>query len=95
MPMTVLVARNASDRMRGFLASSMLELAPGVYAASHMSPAARMRVWEVVVDWSEADTSAICLWHEASAVGKLGLLVVGSPPIDLREVDGLILARRT
>ena len=30
MSMTVVVARNVSPRVRGFLASAMLELAPGV-----------------------------------------------------------------
>lgn len=45
MPMTVVVTRNVSDRVRGFLSSSMLELAPGVYSGARMSSAVRQRVW--------------------------------------------------
>ncbi|WP_460034964.1 type I-E CRISPR-associated endoribonuclease Cas2e [Methylothermus subterraneus] len=61
MSMTVVVTRNVSPRMRGFLASTMLELAPGVYSAPRLSPAVRARIWAVLEEWFayEQDTSMI------------------------------------
>ena len=35
--MVVIVTRDVADRFRGFLASCMLEIAPGVYTAPRMS----------------------------------------------------------
>ena len=37
MPMTVIVTRDVEPRYRGFLASAMLEIAPGVYVAPDLS----------------------------------------------------------
>ncbi|MCP2899144.1 type I-E CRISPR-associated endoribonuclease Cas2e, partial [Salmonella enterica subsp. enterica serovar Typhimurium] len=66
MSMTVVVTRNISSRVRGFLASAMLELAPGVYSAPRISPAVRDRVWDVLKDWfpNERDASLIMIWQE-------------------------------
>ena len=44
MPMTVIVTRNVEPRYRGFLASAMLEIAPGVYVAPDLSSGVRERV---------------------------------------------------
>ena len=49
--MTVVVTRNVVDRFRGFLASCMLEVAPGVYTAPRMNAAVRNRVWLVMEEW--------------------------------------------
>ena len=46
----VVVARAASDRIRGFLASSMLEITPGVYVVPRMNPRVRETVWETLWD---------------------------------------------
>ena len=54
MDMTVVVTRNAPERYRGFLASCMLEIAPGVYTSPRMSDGVRERVWEVCLEWSGA-----------------------------------------
>jgi len=51
MAMTVLVTRNAADRVRGFLASCMCEVAPGVYVSGTMNKAVRTRVWTVMQRW--------------------------------------------
>lgn len=96
MSMTVVVTRNVSARVRGFLASVMLELAPGVYSAPRISPAVRDRVWKVLADWfpNEQDASIVMVWQEREMPGGQAVRVLGSPPIDLVEVDGLILGRR-
>lgn len=96
MPMTVAVTRNVSPRMRGFLASVMLELAPGVYSAPRLSPAVRERIWAVVEEWfaHEQDASVVLLWQESKVPGGQAVRTLGNPPVDLVEVDGLVLTRR-
>lgn len=96
MSMTLLVTRNVSNRLRGFLSSSMLELAPGVYSAPRISPAVRERIWTVIEDWwhAERDASVVMVWHDASAVCGQSVRTMGLPPVELVELDGLVLARR-
>jgi CRISPR-associated protein Cas2 len=95
--MTVVVTRNVSDRVRGFLASSMLELAPGVYSAPRMNPATRSRVWGVLSEWfpAEAGASVVMVWPDSQMPGGQNVQVLGIPPVELVEVDGLILSRRS
>lgn len=97
MSMTVVVTRNVSPRVRGFLASLMLELAPGVYSAPRLSPAVRERLWEVLEQWfpHERDATVILLWQERGIPGGQAVRVLGSPPIHFHEIDGLFLARRS
>lgn len=96
MSMTVVVTRNVRDRIRGFLASTMLELSPGVYTAPRISPAVRQRIWDVLDDWYqyETDASIVMLWADNSLAGGHAVKVLGSPPVELVEIDGLITARR-
>ncbi len=96
MSMTVVVTRNVSARVRGFLASAMLEVAPGVYTAPRISPAVRERVWAVLSDWfpNEDEASIVMVYQQRDLAGGQAVLTLGSPPIDFVEVDGLVLARR-
>ena len=96
MSMTVVVTRNVSMRVRGFLSSAMLELASGTYSAPRISPAVRDRIWTVLEDWfaNEADASVIMLWQERGMPGGQAVRMLGSPPIDLVDVDGILLAKR-
>jgi len=97
MSMTVVVTRNASGRVRGFLASVMLELAPGVYSSPRVSPAVRERVWAVLESWfpNEREASIVMLWQEHSVPCGQAVRVLGSPPIELVLQDGLVLAKRS
>lgn len=94
--MTVVVTRNVSSRVRGFLASSMLELAPGVYSGVGMTAAIRERIWQVLEDWylMEVDAGIVMLWEDPQVPGGQAVRVLGSPPVELAELDGIILARR-
>ena len=47
--MTVIVTVNVEGRYRGFLASTMLEIAPGVYTSPDMTAGIRERIWEVLL----------------------------------------------
>lgn len=96
MSMTVVVTRNVSARVRGFVASVMLEVAPGVYSAPRISPAVRQRVWNVLRDWfaNERDASIVMLWQDRDQPGGQAVVALGVPPIKLVDVDGLLLAMR-
>ena len=96
MSMTVVVTRNVSDRIRGFLSSSMLELAPGVYSAPRINVAVRNRIWEVLSDWFQVEVAAsiIMLWADPEMPGGQSVKVLGLPPIELVALDGLIISRR-
>ena len=96
MSMTVVVTRNVSNRIRGFLASSMLELAPGVYSAPKVSPAVRKRIWRVLSEWfvAENDASVVLVWADPEQPGGQNVLVLGLPPVSLVEIDGLIVSHR-
>lgn len=96
MSMTVVATRNVSARVRGFLASVMLELAPGIYSAPRISPAVRERVWQVLADWfpNETGASIVMVWSDRDLPGGQAVRVLGAPPIEFVEVDGLILSRR-
>ena len=96
MSMTVVVTRNISDRTRGFLASSMLEIAPGVYSAPNISPTVRERIWTVVADWFTAEKAAsvVMLWSDPSQVGGQSVKTLGLPPIKVIDIDGLIVTLR-
>ena len=96
MSMTVAVTRNVSPRMRGFLASSMLELAPGVYSAPKLSVAVRERIWQVLQDWfvAEKDASIVLLWADPTQPGGQNVRVLGLPPVKIVEVDGMLLSYR-
>lgn len=96
MSMTVVVTRNVSQRVRGFMASAMLEVGPGVYVAARISPAVRDRVWAVLSEWfpNENASSLVMVWRETSAPCGLAVRTLGAPPVEMVEVDGIILARR-
>ena len=94
--MTVVVTRNVSSRMRGFIASSMLELAPGVYSAPRLNPSVRDRIWRVLEDWfaAEQNASIVLVWADPSVPGGQNVRVLGLPPIELLEIDGIVVSRR-
>lgn len=94
--MTVIVTRNVSPRIRGFLASSMLEVAPGIYTGPQLSVAVRERIWNVLTEWfpAEYDAGIVMIWREPRKPGGQEVKVLGVPPVDLIEHDGIILTRR-
>lgn len=97
MPMCVVVTRDVPSRFRGFLASCMLEIAPGVYTQPDMSAGVRERVWSVLDDWWTVYRrgSVVMTWAAPGAARRQGVLTLGEPPMDLIEYDGLHIVRRT
>jgi CRISPR-associated protein Cas2 len=95
--MTLVVTRNVSNRVRGFLASSLLELAPGVYSAPHISPAVRERIWNVLADWfiQEKEASVVMVWSDNAIPCGQSVRTLGVPPIAVVPVDGLLATFRS
>ncbi len=97
MPMTLAVTRNAAPRVRGFLASVMLEVAPGVYTAPRMTKAVRQRVQRVLVGWEDSfglDAGVLLTWPDAAEPCGQGLWILGDAPTALSDHDGVPLARK-
>ena len=96
MPMTVIVTRDVADRYRGFLASVMPEVAPGVYIAPELSRGVRERVWAVLKDWWLAlpGGSIVLAWKDDNAPGRLGIASLGTPVRKLADFDGVLVVAR-
>lgn len=96
MSMTVVVTRNVAQRFRGFLASCMLEIAPGVYTSPKLNRAVRERIWSVRTEWYEEleGTAIVMVWQDPNEPGGQGLRSLGVPPKELLEYQGVILARK-
>ena len=95
MTMTVLVTRSASPRTRGFLASCMCEIAPGVYTGE-LSKRAREQVWNVIERWHPlgADRSAVMVWPDKASPGGQAIQMLGDTRYDPVEWQGTVLVRR-
>jgi len=74
----------------------MIEIAPGVYTAPRLSVAVRERVWTVIVEWFEelGGRCIVMTWQDPRAPGGQTVRVVGEPPVELVDHDGVILSRR-
>lgn len=96
MPMCVIVTRDVPARFGGFLASCMLEIAPGVYVQPDMSKPVRERAWRVLSDWWSyfGRGSVVMTWAAPHTPERQGLQILGEPAKDIVEYDGLHLVRR-
>ena len=94
--MTVVIVRDVADRYRGFLASIMPEVAPGVFISANLSRAVRSRVWTILDGWwsGAPGGSVVLAWRDDAAPGQLGLLTLGLPKRTLAVLDGVLLVRK-
>jgi len=94
--MTVVVTRDVAPRFRGFLASCMLEVAPGVYTSPRMTKGVRERVWTVLDAWfgEMKRGNVVMTWNDPSLTGGQGLKILGSPPQEFVDCEGLFLVRK-
>ena len=93
--MTVVVTVNVQARYRGFLASTMLEIAPGVYTSPQMTSGIRERIWEVISNWYyQLDQGSIVMtWQDSSATGEQQIRTLGQPPKEIVDADGVYLVK--
>lgn len=91
--MVIVVTRDVVDRFRGFLASVMVEVAPGVYVSPTMSKGVRGRVWTVLEGWfAELGGGAVVMcWRDRNQPGHLGIATLGAPPNALFDAGGVYL----
>ena len=96
MPMCVVVTRDVPGRFRGFLASCMLEIAPGVYTQPNLSQSVRERVWTVLSEWWAyyGQGSVVMTWAAPSMPERQGVSMLGEPPKEVFKYDGLYLIRK-
>jgi CRISPR-associated protein Cas2 len=98
MAMTIVVTRNVAGRFRGFLASCMCEIAPGVYTAPRMTAGVRERIWTVLESWYEHDPdperAVLMTWPDSALTGGQALRTLGLPRQELCDHGGVFLARR-
>ena len=96
MPMCVVVTRDVPARFRGFLASCMLEIAPGVYTQPDMSASVRERAWRVLSEWWAylGQGAIVMTWASPTSPERQGVLMLGEPAKDIVDHDGLYLVRR-
>ena len=82
MTMTVVVTRDVAPRYRGFLASVMLEIAPGVYTSPKMSAGVRERMWGVLCDWySQLPQGGLVMtWPSRTEPAGQEVVTLGHPP---------------
>jgi CRISPR-associated protein Cas2 len=95
--MTVIAVRDVADRYRGFLASVMPEIGPGVFVSPTVSRGVRQRIWGVLSAWWDGmpGGSVVMVWKDNTAPGGLGLATLGLPPRTLADLDGVLLVRRS
>lgn len=93
--MTVIITRDVELRYRGFIASVMVEVAPGVYISPALSSGARARIWDILSKWyGELRNGSITLiWKDSSKKHGIGLKQVGVPPKDIYDHEGYLLVR--
>ena len=95
MPMTVVITCNSPPRVRGFLASLLLEVSPGTYAHPKLSAAVRKRVWRVLREWFRPGTeeSISMIWADSNHESGLRVEVLGHPAREFVNYDGFMLSR--
>lgn len=93
--MVVVVTNDVPERFRGFLASVMLEIAPGVYTSPAMTSGIRERVWSVLQEWFEAFRrgSIVMTWTDNSMAAGQAVRTLGLPAREFVELDGLFTTR--
>ena len=90
--MVVIVTRDVADRFRGFLASTMLEIAPGIYTGPRMAAGTRERIWTVLEAWfgTLGGGSIVMTWRDRREPCGQGIRTLGTPARRFASIDGLV-----
>ena len=94
--MTVVVTVNVEGRYRGFLASVMLEIAPGVYTSPRMTDGIRARIWDTLTRWHSdlGRGSIVMTWRDPESVAEQSIRTLGEAPKSIVDADGVYLVKR-
>ena len=79
----------------GFLASAMLEIAPGVYTSPNMTGGIRERIWAVLSEWYSqlGQGSIVMTWRDPAAVSEQEVRTLGESPKEIVDADGVYLVK--
>lgn len=96
MSFTVVITRDVQPRYRGFLASIMLEIAPGVYVSPRLNPAVRDRIWGTLEKWhgSLGRGTVVMVSRNTSSIGKMTVKSLGQMRNELIDYEHLLLTRK-
>ncbi|MBD3277152.1 MAG: type I-E CRISPR-associated endoribonuclease Cas2 [Candidatus Aegiribacteria sp.] len=97
MPMTVIVTTNVAPRIRGFLASCVYEIGPGIYTSPNLTKGVRERIWRVCNDWfveiHGMESSIIMTWRDKNEPGGQGIRSIGAPQRVIIDHEGYLLTK--
>ena len=93
--MTVIVTVSVEGRYRGFPASAMLEIAPGVYTSPNMTSGIRDRIWDVLAGWyyELGQGSIVMTWRDPGAVSGQEIRTLGESLKEIVDADGVYLVK--
>lgn len=96
MSFTVIITRDVQPRFRGFLASAMLEIAPGVYVSPRLNVKVRERVWETIEKWfyTLQRGSIVMVTRNTSSIGKMDVKILGDTQKEIINFEHLLLTRK-
>lgn len=95
MSLTLVLTRNAPDRLRGFLRSVFLEIDAGVYVSALMTRKGRERIWEEIEPFHVEGTYAVMVWEDAHKPARFEFRKSGNSPYVIRLLDGLPVLMRS
>lgn len=92
MSLTVIVARNAPARVHGFLRSSMVEIAAGVYVSVFLTKRAREQIWEELLPFGDGECSLVMVAEDSANPQRCCTWCSGTPRRDLLVLDGMLIS---
>ncbi len=90
--MTIIVTRNTPERFGGFLASCMLEIAPGTYLSPNLTRSVAQRIWDVLEGWGELlpeNGGVLMLWNNRVAPSGIEIKTLGWGKKEMFDYEGV------
>lgn len=93
--MFVVVTRNASPRISGFLASALLRVSSNCYIGPRLSSRVRQKIIDVTTEFAAHDqeVSITFVWSDAGAVSGVASAHVHEPLSEIIDIDGILVVR--
>lgn len=91
--MFVAVTRNASPRIAGFLASTLLRVSATCYVGPRITSRARQKIIDVVAEFASYDreASVTFVWTDEGAVSGVAVAHVSEPCTNIIDIDGIMV----
>jgi CRISPR-associated protein Cas2 len=92
MGLTVVVTRNAPDRLRGFLRSTMVEVSSHTFLSVFLTKRAREAIWAEVAPFGSDNVSVLMVYEDSTLATRCVVRISGEPQRDFLVLDGLLLS---